>query len=97
MVFLKDFFEKVDLRKIHRRQKKKKKACKINQHARVKNFSKSIELKISVSQLCTHDVSKTLGPVVQSVVSLTSLLRVISLTVLVDSIYNILKYFAEKM
>ena len=38
-----------------------------------------------------------LGPVVQSVVSLTSWLRVISLTVLVDSIYNILIFFAEKM
>ena len=38
-----------------------------------------------------------LGPVVQSIVSLTSLLRVISLTVLVDSIYNILIFFAEKM
>ena len=37
-----------------------------------------------------------LGPVVQRV-SLTNLLRVISLTVLVDSIYNILKYFAEEM
>ena len=37
------------------------------------------------------------GPVVQSVVSLTSSLRVISLTVLADSIYNILTFFAEKM
>ena len=37
------------------------------------------------------------GPVVQSVVSLTSSLRVISLTVLADSIYNILLFFAEKM
>ena len=37
------------------------------------------------------------GPVVQSVVSLTSSLRVISLTVLVDSIYNILIFFAEKI
>ena len=37
------------------------------------------------------------GPVVQSVVSLTSSLRVISLTVLVDSRYNILIFFAEKM
>ena len=36
------------------------------------------------------------GPVVQSVVSLTSSLRVISLTVLVDSIYNFLIFFAEK-
>ena len=38
-----------------------------------------------------------LGPVVQSDVSLTSLLRVISLTVLADSVYNILIFFAEKM
>ena len=37
------------------------------------------------------------GPVVQSVVSLTSSLTVISLTVLADSIYNILIFFAEKM
>ena len=37
------------------------------------------------------------SPVVQSVVSLTSLLRVISLTVLADSIYNILIFFAEKV
>ena len=43
----------------------------------------------------TH--SEYLGPVVQSIVSLTSSLRVISLTVLVDSIYNILIFFAEKM
>ena len=40
---------------------------------------------------------KEQGPVVQSVVSLTSSLRVISLTVLTDSIYNILIFFAEKM
>ena len=38
-----------------------------------------------------------LGPVVQSVVSLTSSLRVISLTVLADSKHNILIFFAEKM
>ena len=37
------------------------------------------------------------GPVVQSVVSLTSTLRVISLTVLADSIHNVLIFFAEKM
>ena len=36
------------------------------------------------------------GPVVQSVVSLTSSLRVISLTVLAGSIHNILIFFAEK-
>ena len=38
-----------------------------------------------------------LGPVVQSVVSLTSSLRVISLSILADSMYNILIFFAEKM
>ena len=37
------------------------------------------------------------GPVVRSIVSLTSSLRVISLTVLADSMYNILISFAEKM
>ena len=37
------------------------------------------------------------GPVVQNVVSLTSSLRVISLTVLAASIYNILIFFAEKI
>ena len=36
------------------------------------------------------------GPVVQSIVSLTSSLRVISSTVLADSIHNILIFFAEK-
>ena len=36
------------------------------------------------------------GPVVQSIVSLMSSLRVISLTVLADSIHNILIFFAEK-
>ena len=35
------------------------------------------------------------GPVVQSVVSLTSSLRVILLTVLANSIHNILIFFAE--
>ena len=39
---------------------------------------------------------KRLGPVVQSVVSLTSSLRVISLTVLADSIYNIMIFFLLK-
>ena len=38
----------------------------------------------------------SLGPVVQSVVSLTSSLRVISLTILADSIYNILIFFCWK-
>ena len=38
-----------------------------------------------------------LGPVVQSVVSLTSSLMVIMLTVLADSIYNILVFFAKNV
>ena len=42
-------------------------------------------------------VAFVLGPVVQSVVSLTSSLRVISLIVLEYLIYNILIYSAEKM
>ena len=41
--------------------------------------------------------TKNQGPVVQSVVSLTRSLRVISLSVLADSIHNILIFFAEKM
>ena len=46
-----------------------------------------------------HAISKKekQGPVVQSVVSLTSSLRVILLTVLADSIYSILIFFDEKM
>ena len=45
---------------------------------------------------CT-DVQMHLGPVVQSVISLTTSLRVISLTVLADPIHNVLIFFAEKM
>ena len=52
-----------------------------------------IGLHIHISSFCTT----YRAPVVQSVVSLTSSLRVISLTVLVDSIYNFLIFFAEKM
>ena len=44
-----------------------------------------------------EEIAKDQGPVVQSIVSLTSSLRVISLTVLADSIHNILIFFAEKM
>ena len=44
-----------------------------------------------------HGEDSDQGPVVQSVVSLTSSLRVILLTVLADSIYNILIFFAETM
>ena len=52
----------------------------------------TLDISSSVIYFCTNQ-----GPVVQSVVSLTSSLRVISLTVLADSIYNILIFFAEKM
>ena len=54
--------------------------------------------RVEIDGLLIHVVdSYDLGPVVQSVVCLTSSLRVISLTVLADSIYNILIFFAEKM
>ena len=43
-----------------------------------------------------NELDDNRGPVVESVVSLTSSLRVILLTVLADSIYNILIFFAEK-
>ena len=51
------------------------------------------------TMLATHTctIIRNQGPVVQSVVSVTSSLRVISLTVLADLIYNILILFAEKM
>ena len=51
-----------------------------------------------VYNLYSHLISRhiILGPVVQSIVSLTSSLRVISLTVLADPIYSILIFFAEK-
>ena len=57
------------------------------------------EMRKTKPRSCTKNSSfrRPLGPVVQSVVSLTSSLRVISLTVLADSIYNILIFFAEKM
>ena len=51
---------------------------------------------ISQSQQ-SSSFDKVLGPVAQSVVSLTSSLRAISLTILADSIYNFLKFFADKM
>ena len=65
------------------------------------NISWLFILKTSFSGYCLAGIlgwtREYQGPVVQSVVSLTSSLRVISLTVLADSIYNILIFFAEKM
>ena len=52
-------------------------------------------LWVSINKIISW-LEHALGPVVQSVISLTSLLRVILLTVLADSIYNILIFFAEK-
>ena len=53
-------------------------------------------LKIMIESSNEIFIALDQGPVVQSFVSLTSSLRVISLTVLADSIYNILIFFAEK-
>ena len=53
-----------------------------------KNILKKIQHQMQVVDLC---------PVVQSIVSLISSLRVISFTISADSIYNILIFFAEKM
>ena len=61
----------------------------------VKNNSVCFLLKI-LSSVLSITVNYQ-GPVVQSVVSLTSSLRVILLTILADSIYNILIFLAEKM
>ena len=58
-----------------------------------KNISNFSSAESTHSKVSVYD----LGPLVQSVVSLTSSLRVISLTVLADSVYNILIFFAEKM
>ena len=58
--------------------------------------SKYFVLLLSKTPLSKSIFTESQGPVVQSVVSLTSSLRVISLTVLADSIYNILIFFAEK-
>ena len=49
------------------------------------------------TKMTTISIFPDQGPIVQSVVSLTNSLRVNSLTVLADSIYNILIFFAEKM
>ena len=48
------------------------------------------------NNLLLYRILNQQGLVVQRVVSLTSSLRVISLTVLADSIHNILIFFAEK-
>ena len=64
----------------------------VNYKGKVKIFAYPVPAGLGGCQMHVR-----LGPVVQSIVSLTSSLRVISLTVLADSIYNILIFFAEKM
>ena len=62
-----------------------------------KNTTKKKDSELFMRNCSREAKINAQGPVVQSVVSLTSSLRVISLTVLADSIYNILIFFAEKM
>ena len=57
--------------------------------------NKALRPKVLFRATCKAHIK--LGPAVQSVVSLTSSLRIILLTVLADTIYNILVFFAEKM
>ena len=66
----------------------------------VRHFTAQSLSLSSIISIWLNNIEKEVkhqGPVVQSVVSLKSLLRVISLTVLADSIHNILIFFAEKM
>ena len=72
---------------------------KVKNAKKKKNFLNFVCLNVSsiMDILSTSGVGFYQGPVVQSVVSLTSSLRVISLTVLADLIHSILIFFAEKM
>ena len=63
--------------------------------SRPQGYKKFFMLNSAQHEICA--ANKYQDPVVQSVISLTSSLRVISLTVLADSIYNIMIFFAEKM
>ena len=80
------------------KNKKKKLKRRWNLSFWILNFlltiARSFLYRLQAIALCKINYQ---GPVVQSVVSLTSSLRVISLTVLGDSIHNILIFFAEKM
>ena len=62
-------------------------------HKKIREYFSKVSFFFPLAGLRVEDQ----GPVVQSVVSLSSSLRVISLTILADSIYNILTFFAEKM
>ena len=69
----------------------------INGHTTGADKSNYIGRYRIIKVLYNGQLAQNQGPVVQSVVSLTSSLRVIPLTVLADSIHNILIFFAEKM
>ena len=57
----------------------------------------SVITDMEILQTDQDQLLRDQGPVVERVVSLTSSLRVISLTILADSIHNILIFFAKKM
>ena len=63
------------------------------------NSSNNVRYQSSIQSFLRLFVNPSVhqGPVVRSIVSLTSSLRVMSLTVLADLIHNILIFFAEKM
>ena len=69
---------------------------RLNSHTVQSVFSVCLWIAKELSSLEVGSKDANLGPV-QGIVSLTSSLRVISLTVLADSIHNILIFFAEKM
>ena len=64
----------------------------------IRVFSRTLitTAKSKNSSLLIPQLAANLGPLFQSIVSLTSSLRVIS-SVLADSIHNILIFFAKKM
>ena len=72
-------------------------SCYMRAHKTTTRFPYEPASITSKVRFISNQSMKLQGPVVQSVVSLTSSLRVISLTVLADSIYNTLIFFAEKM
>ena len=84
-------------KKKQRKNNNKKKTKKKKQKQKTKTKKKQQKNKKYISKRLLKFLPSIQGPVVQSIVILTSSLRVISLSVLADSIYNILIFFAEKM
>ena len=69
----------------------------LNRKIRANSIDPDQKLQNEASDQVLYCLPLIQGPAVQSIISLTSLLRVISLTVLADSIYNIMIFFAGKM